>query len=95
MVRQDKNKSRVTAKGTRPEGAEASEISPRNTAPLDMVKPSPQWFLWLIVAFFVLGMLMIVVNYIAIVLPGAPSNWYLFGGLGLVLAGIVSLTQYH
>ena len=28
-------------------------------------------------------------------LPGGTSNWYLDGGLGLILAGIITATQYH
>lgn len=95
MVRQDKNKSRVTAKGTRPEGAEASEVSPRNTPPMELMKPSPPWVLWLIVALFVVGTLMILLNYMSLLLPSAPSNWYLFAGLGFILGGIIGLTQYR
>jgi preprotein translocase subunit SecY len=40
----------------------------------------------------ILGVLMIVLNYIEVF--GDPSNTYLFGGLALVLVGIVSATQY-
>ncbi len=94
MVRQDKHKSRVTAKGTRPEGAEASEISPRNTSIQDGYKPSPSWVPILMGLLLVLGVLMILLNYVDL-LPGAPSNWYLLGGLGLVLGGIVAATQYR
>lgn len=94
MVRQDKHKSRVTAKGTRPEGAEASEISPRNTPAADAYKPSPSWVPILMGLLLVLGVLMILLNYV-VLLPGAPSNWYLLGGLGLVLGGIVAATQYR
>ncbi len=94
MVRQDKHKSRVTAKGTRPEGAEASEISPRNTPAQDAYKPSPSWVPILMGLLLVLGVLMILLNYVDL-LPGAPSNWYLLGGLGLVLGGIVTATQYR
>ena len=41
-----------------------------------------------------LGTAMIIVNYVDL-LPGGTSNWYLLGGLGLVLAGIVTATQLH
>lgn len=37
---------------------------------------------------------MIIVNYMDL-LPGGTSNWYLLGGLGLVLAGIMTATQLH
>ena len=41
-----------------------------------------------------LGSLMIVLNYVSL-LPGGISNWYLVGGLGLILAGIITATQFH
>lgn len=94
MVRQDKHKSRVTAKGTRPEGAEAAETSPRTTAPMDAYAPSPSWVPILMGVLLVVGVLMILLNYVEL-LPSAPTNWYLLGGLGLVLGGIVTATQYR
>ncbi len=44
--------------------------------------------------FMGLGILMIVANYLQI-LPGSVTNWYVFGGLGLILAGIITATQYR
>jgi hypothetical protein len=41
-----------------------------------------------------LGALMIILNYVGL-LPGATDNWYLLGGLGLILGGIVTATQLH
>lgn len=41
-----------------------------------------------------LGLLVILLNYV-ITGFGAPSNWYLLGGLGLILGGIVAATQYR
>ena len=60
-----------------------------------MIKPSPQWFIWAVGACFVIGLLLILLNYMDLLLPSAPSNWYLFGGLGAVLLGIIGLTQYR
>ena len=37
---------------------------------------------------------MIVLNYFN-VLPDAPSNWYLLGGIGLIAAGFITATQYR
>jgi hypothetical protein len=42
-----------------------------------------------------LGLLVILGNYIIQDHFGAPSNWYLLGGLALILAGIVAATQYE
>jgi hypothetical protein len=41
------------------------------------------------------GLLMIVINYMGVILPGATSNWYIVGGLGLILAGIMVATQWR
>ena len=40
------------------------------------------------------GLLIILANYVVVGF-GAPSNWYLLGGLGLILGGIVAATQYR
>jgi hypothetical protein len=40
------------------------------------------------------GLVVIVLNYVG-VLPGATNNWYLVGGLGLILAGIITATQWR
>ena len=42
--------------------------------------------------FFGVGLLMIFLNYTE-VLPGSPTQWYLLGGLGAILAGIITATQ--
>jgi len=41
-----------------------------------------------------IGLLIILLNYIVTAF-GAPSNWYLLAGLGLILGGIVAATQYR
>lgn len=40
-----------------------------------------------------LGVAVILVNYLGVLWEA--SNWYLLGGLGLILAGIVAATQYR
>ena len=40
------------------------------------------------------GVIVIVINYLG-VLPGGASNWYLLGGLGMILGGIFAATQYR
>ncbi len=45
---------------------------------------------------FVGGVLMILGNYLfTIDALGTPSNWYLLGGLAMILAGILAATQYR
>ena len=42
-----------------------------------------------------LGTAIILFNYLTEDILGTPSNWYLLGGLGFVLVGIVTATQYR
>ena len=48
----------------------------------------------LIVAFFVLGVLVILLNYLSL-LGGHANNIYLFIGLGLIVAGFIASTRWH
>ena len=41
-----------------------------------------------------LGTLVILLYYLGAV-PGGRNNWYLFGGLSLVLGGLYTATRYH
>jgi Cell division protein CrgA len=58
------------------------------------VKVSPPWVPALMFALLLLGAVMIVLNYLEL-LPGSVTNWYLLGGLGLILGGIFTATQYR
>jgi hypothetical protein len=70
-------------------------FSGRYTAPLPTdYRHSPMWVPVIMLAFFACGVLMIVLNYISL-LPSAPSNWYLLGGLGLIVCGFAISTQYR
>ncbi|NNE74423.1 MAG: hypothetical protein HKN26_12220 [Acidimicrobiales bacterium] len=83
---------RVTPKGTRPDDINRNRtVAP----PASKVKgPSPMWVPVLMFSFFAAGLIIIFLNYTA-VLPGATDNWYTLGGLGLILAGIITATQYR
>ncbi|MFW2380765.1 MAG: cell division protein CrgA [Acidimicrobiales bacterium] len=94
MARPDPSKSRVTPKGTRP----TEPVSERSTKPevRPALGPSPTWVPVLMVAGFVGGVLMILGNYLfTIDALGTPSNWYLLGGLAMILVGILAATQYR
>lgn len=72
----------------------ASDSSSRYTPPVPKaMKISPPWLPWLMGAFLISGALLIVVNYIGSFWD--TSNWVLLGGLGLILAGIITATQWH
>ncbi|MDZ7733597.1 MAG: cell division protein CrgA [Acidimicrobiia bacterium] len=57
-------------------------------------KVSPMWVPVLMFTLFGLGGAVIVLNYLGL-LPGAASNWYLLVGLGLILGGIITATNFH
>src|SRR3954451_16721611 len=98
---------RITPKGTKPgelptapatstrHPHRAHAPSSRYTPPTPRsVKESPRWVPVLMFVLLVVGAAMIVLNYLEL-LPGAASNWYLLGGLGLILGGIFTATQYR
>jgi hypothetical protein len=69
--------------------------SGRYTAPIpDEYRSSPWWVPALILTFFGIGVIGIVLDYLGL-LPAAPNNWYLLGGLGCIIAGFVAATRYH
>jgi cell division protein CrgA len=96
---------RVTPKGTQPGSrataeapgvARASAASSRYTPPVPRaVKMSPRWVPYLMFGLLGVGIIIILLNYIDLVLPGATNNWYLLVGLLSILGGIVAATQYR
>ncbi|HKY16047.1 MAG TPA: hypothetical protein VJM33_14065 [Microthrixaceae bacterium] len=86
--------SRTTPKGGGPKGGGQAAPSRRYTPPTPNTAqmPSPLWVPVLMFTFFGAGFLAIFLNYTEI-LPGAPSGWWLIGGLGAILAGIITATQ--
>jgi hypothetical protein len=76
-------------------GRASTSQSGRYTPPIPReFRSSPWWVPALILAFFGLGLICIVLNYLG-VLPGKQSNVYLFAGLGLIVAGFIAATRYH
>ena len=110
MARQDRKKKggRTTPKGGIQAGARhaiskghatadhhGDETSGRYTAPIPPeFKVSPMWVPVLMFTLLGLGALVIFLNYLGL-LPGATDNKYLLLGLGLVLGGIITSTQFH
>ena len=72
-----------------------STTSGRYTAPIPAeMRSSPRWYPVLILAFFAIGVVGIMLNYVGL-LPGGASNIYLFIGLGFIVAGFVAATRWH
>ncbi|MDA8283329.1 MAG: cell division protein CrgA [Actinomycetota bacterium] len=98
MARRTKETGRVTPKGAAKGGARpagATTTSGRYTAPIpDELRSSPWWVPAMVVGFMAVGVLMIILNYISL-LPASPTNWYLLGGLGGIIAGFIVATRWH
>jgi len=58
------------------------------------VRSSPRWFGPMILALFIVGTLLIALNYLH-GLPGATSVWYLVIGIVMIMSGFVALMRYH
>jgi hypothetical protein len=56
--------------------------------------PSSKKYVITMTLLMVLGVLMIVLNYLT-VLPGSVSKWYLWSGLGLIGVGFIMTTEYR
>ena len=54
--------------------------------------PSPRWYTILMSSLMIIGVLLIVLNYLTL-LPGSVSRWYLWSGLGLIGAGFLMIRR--
>ncbi len=87
-----KSSGRATPKGGAPAKASASG---RYTPPIPReVRRSPAWFPFVLLGFLVIGLLLIVLNYVN-VLPGGTNNYYLLVGIAGIVAGLIMATFYH
>lgn len=85
---------RVTPKGGAP-SAHRPEASRRYTPPVPQeFKVSPRWVPIVMFALLGIGLVVIFCNYLG-VLPGGTKNSYLLVGLGAILGGIITATQYR
>lgn len=80
-------------------GADGDAVNRRYTAPIPSARkgPSPRWVPVAMFGLWGVGLLLIILNYMEL-LPGSENGgngWYLVGGLGAILAGIVTATQYR
>ena len=80
----------MTAKGTRPDNYRPDQQSHTG---FDELPSSPIWVPILLFSLLGLGVMTIIVNYLGVIWD--TSNVVLLGGLGFILAGIVTATQYR
>jgi cobalamin biosynthesis Mg chelatase CobN len=70
-------------------------VSNRYTPPIPKnAKSSPKWMGILIIALFLLGVLIVILNY-AGVLPGGVNNLWLIAAIASIFAGLITATRYH
>ena len=81
---------RITPKGTRPDGYVPDTVSHTGQ---DHLRPSPMWVPILMFALLGGGIATIVVNYVGSI--WSTSNLILLLGLGMILGGIITATQYR
>ncbi len=73
----------------------ASVQSNRYTAPIPKnAKTSPRWMGFVIIGLFVLGVLVVILNY-AGALPGGVNNLWLVAAIAAIFAGLILATRYH
>jgi hypothetical protein len=73
----------------------SSVSSSRYTPPVPKnAKVSPRWMGFLIIAMFLLGVLIVILNY-AGVLPGGVNNLWLLAAIGAIFVGLILATRYH
>ena len=94
---------RTTPKGTQPsqrvrhddDRHDTPPASTRYTPPTaQSLRESPPWVPVLMLTLLGLGALVILLYYLGFV-PGGRSNWYLFGGLVCMLAGLFTATKWR
>jgi len=89
---------RVTPKGT---VNHETKYEPRSHTNFEDLGPSPTWVPVLMFGLLLIGALVIIVNYLGYLPPyedgfgTGTSNWYLLGGLGLILGGIMTATKFR
>ena len=86
------SKGSPTSKGSPSSGSIQSN---RYTPPIARgTKSSPRWFGFLILALFILGVVIVILNYAGL-LPGGVNNVWLVAAVGSIFVGLLLATRYH
>jgi hypothetical protein len=86
---QKKRKSKEMGRYVSAQGR-GSYTAPRPTSS----EHSPRWYGWLLIVLLVLGVLVIILNYLG-ELPGSVSPWYLVAGLVSMFSAFYLATRYR
>jgi cell division protein CrgA len=84
-------KSRSRQKPKPRQAAKRYQLEPDRKRP---PKESPRWYGYVVLGVMALGVVAIVGNYMDL-LPGSPTNAYLWGGLGLIALGFLGTTRWR
>jgi hypothetical protein len=79
---------RTTAAGSKVRNERYTPPIPKN------VKTSPRWMGITILALFLIGVLVVIVNYAGL-LPGGVNNLWLVAAIGSIFVGLIMATRYH
>ncbi len=86
-------KGRSAGGRTTPSGG--SVTSSRYTPPVPKnVRTSPRWMGIAIIVLFLLGVLIVILNY-SDLLPGGVNNLWLIAAIAAIFAGLIVATRYH
>lgn len=85
----------MTPKGTISTPSETDEASGVGRTPVKVDAGSSAIVPIVMFGSLSIGAIIILFNYLTEDVLGTPNNLYLFGGLGLVLVGIIAATQYR
>jgi Cell division protein CrgA len=79
---------RTTDPGTSVKSSRYTPPIPKNA------KTSPRWMGFMIIALFVLGVVVVILNYTG-ALPGGVNNLWLVAAIGAIFIGLIMATRYH
>lgn len=85
----------MTPKGTTSTPSEVDQASGVGRTPVAVGSGASRLVPIVMFASLIVGVVIILFNYLTEDVLGTPNNLYLFTGLGLVLVGIVAATQYR
>ncbi|HEV3130867.1 MAG TPA: cell division protein CrgA [Acidimicrobiales bacterium] len=81
--------------GGRTTSARTTVRNDRYTPPIPKnAKTSPRWMGIAIIALFLIGVLVVILNYAGL-LPGGVNNLWLVAAIGAIFAGLIMATRYH